>query len=58
MGDWGFGIGLRALAAIVCLVAAVWLALWYFIPAPPTTLTSAVGFKGGAFDHIAGRYRE
>ena len=58
MGDGVFGIGSRVLAAIVCVVAAVWLALWYFIPAPPTTLTIAVGFRGGAFDHIAGRYRE
>jgi TRAP-type uncharacterized transport system substrate-binding protein len=57
-GGWVFGIGLRVLAAILCLVAAVWLALWYFIPAPPTALTIAIGFKGGAFDNIAGRYRE
>ena len=48
---------LRLLGAILGVVAAVWLALWYFIPAPPTTLTMAVGFKGGAFDHIAERYR-
>ena len=49
---------LRVLVAILGLVASVWLALWYFIPAAPTTLTMAVGFKGGAFDHIAERYRE
>ena len=49
---------LRVLAAILGLIALVWLSLWYFIPAPPTTLTMAVGFKGGAFDHIAERYRE
>ena len=47
----------RFLGAILGVVAAVWLALWYFIPAPPTSLTMAVGFKGGAFDHIAERYR-
>ena len=49
---------LRVLVAMLGLVSSVWLALWYFIPAPPTTLTMAVGFKGGAFDHIAERYRE
>jgi nitric oxide reductase large subunit len=47
MGSWIGGIAFRAIAAIiclVCLVAVVWLALWYFIPAPPTptaTVTSS-----------------
>ncbi len=58
MGGWGSGIILQSLAAILFLVAAVWLALWYFIPAPPTTITIAAGLKGGAFEHIANRYRE
>jgi TRAP-type uncharacterized transport system substrate-binding protein len=49
---------LRVLGAILGLVPSVWLALWYFIPAPPATLTMAVGFRGGAFDHLAERYRE
>jgi len=49
---------LRWLVATLGLAASVWLALWYFIPAPPTTITMAVGFKGGAFDHIAERYSE
>lgn len=48
----------RVAAAIVCTIAAVWLALWYFIPAPPTTLTIAAGVKGGAFEHTANVYRE
>ena len=56
-GGWVFGIYLRILATIVCLVAAVWLALWYFIPAPPSTITIAAGIKGGAFEHIANRYK-
>jgi TRAP-type uncharacterized transport system substrate-binding protein len=38
------------------VVTAVWLALWHFIPAPPSRITIAVGFKGGAFDNIAKRY--
>jgi TRAP-type uncharacterized transport system substrate-binding protein len=40
------------------VVAAVWLALWYFIPAPPSTITISAGLKGGAFEHIANSYRE
>ena len=58
MGGWVVGICLRVLAAILCLVAVVWLALWYFIPAPPSTITIAAGIKGGAFEHIANSYRE
>jgi TRAP-type uncharacterized transport system substrate-binding protein len=52
------GISLRVLATLLCVVAAVWLALWYFIPAPPSSITIAAGIKGGAFEHIANRYRE
>lgn len=58
MGVWTRKIVLRVLVAILCVATAVWLSLWYFIPAPPTTLAIAVGFKGGSFDHIAERYRE
>ena len=58
MGGWVVGICLRVLAAIVCLVAVVWLALWYFIPAPPSTITIAAGIKGGTFSEFAERYRE
>jgi len=49
---------LRASIAIVVLVAAGWLALWYFIPAPPTHITMTAGVKGGAFDHLAELYRQ
>ena len=58
MRGWGGGIALRALAALVCVIGAVWVALWYFIPAPPHELTMSAGIKGGAFDHIAVRYKE
>lgn len=58
MGGWAGGIVLRATTAIVVLVAAVWLALWYFIPAPSMTITIAAGIKNGAFEHIAESYRE
>jgi uncharacterized protein len=58
MGNWGSGVALRALVALVCVVAVTWLALWYFIPAPPTTLTIAAGIKNGAFSGFAEHYRE
>jgi TRAP-type uncharacterized transport system substrate-binding protein len=58
MGSWVATISLKVLAAVLCLVAVVWLALWYFIPAPPTTITMAAGVKGGGFEHIANRYFE
>jgi len=48
----------RITAAIVCVVAVVWLSLWYFIPAPPSTVTLAIGIKGTPFEDIALRYRE
>jgi hypothetical protein len=50
MGDWLGGLGLRLVAAIVCIIAVIWLALWYFIPAPPKSITIAAGIKGGAFE--------
>jgi TRAP-type uncharacterized transport system substrate-binding protein len=58
MGGLAVGIYSKILAAILCLIAIVWVTLWYFIPAPPSTITIAVGFKGGAYEHIAERYRE
>jgi TRAP-type uncharacterized transport system substrate-binding protein len=58
MGSWAGGIALRVLAAIICVIAVVWLALWYFIPAPPSKITIAAGVKGGAFEHIGNSYRE
>ena len=57
MGGSSAGLAMRALAAIVCVIAMAWLALWYFIPAPPHELTIAAGIKGGAFEHIANRYK-
>lgn len=49
---------LRGIGAIVAVGAIAWLALWYFIPAPPSTITIAAGLKGGSFEYIAQRYRE
>jgi TRAP-type uncharacterized transport system substrate-binding protein len=48
----------RALAALLCVIAAVWLALWYFIPSPPSSITIGAGVEGSATEHIAIRYRE
>jgi len=57
MGGWVSGIVMRVVAATLCVIALAWLALWYFIPAPPHELTIAAGIKGGAFEHIANRYK-
>jgi hypothetical protein len=45
MGSWIGGIAFWAIAAIICLVAVVWLALWYFIPAPPKTITRVRAYR-------------
>jgi len=58
MGAQVNGIFWGILAALACLVGVVWLALWYFIPAPPSTVTIAAAIKGGPFDQIAQNYRE
>src|SRR5262249_4352907 len=49
---------LKALAAIVAVVGTISLALSYFIPAPPSTVTIATAFKGSSFEHYGRRYRE
>jgi TRAP-type uncharacterized transport system substrate-binding protein len=46
------------LAAVVCIVGITSLALIYFFPAPPSTITMAVGFKGGSYGVNAARYKE
>src|SRR5947209_6854232 len=58
MGGLAAGIYAKLVAAILCLIAAIWLLLWYFIPAPPSVITIASGVKNGVFEHIANRYRE
>jgi TRAP-type uncharacterized transport system substrate-binding protein len=49
---------LKGLAAIICILGVVSLALIYFIPAPPSTIAIATGLKGGAFDQFAHSYQE
>ena len=49
---------LKALAAIVGIVGTVSLALLYFIPSPPSTVTMATSSKGASADYVGQRYRE
>ena len=49
---------LKGLAAILCMVGIVSLALIYFFPAPPSTISMAVCFKGGSYGFIAEHYKE
>ena len=49
---------LKGLAAILCIASIVSLALAYFIPAPPSTITIAMAFKGSSYERFALRYRE
>jgi TRAP-type uncharacterized transport system substrate-binding protein len=49
---------LKGLAAILCVVGIVSLALIYFFPAPPSTISIAVGFKGGSYGLIAEQYKD
>ena len=49
---------LKGLAATLCMVGIVSLALIYFFPAPPSTILMAAGFKGGSYELIAARYKE
>ena len=48
----------KGLAAILCIAAIVWLALAYFIPAPPSTIAIAMSFKGSSYERFALHYRE
>jgi hypothetical protein len=58
MGGSDVKVVLRGLAAVLTILAVAWLALWYFIPAPPKTITLGAGINGGAFEHFGKRYRD
>src|SRR5271169_6030880 len=49
---------LKGLAAILCIVGIISLALTYFFPAPPLAISMASGFKGGSYELVAARYKE
>ena len=57
MAWWEKRVVLRVLAATFAVAAAIWAALWFFIPAPPSSITIAAGIKGGSFDHFAEHYQ-
>ena len=45
-------------AAAALAVSTISLLLIYFIPAPPSTVTMATGFKGSSFEYFGQRYRD
>src|SRR5262249_12786791 len=45
-------------ATAVLAVGTISLLLIYFIPAPPSTVTMATGFKGSSFEYVGQRYRD
>jgi TRAP transporter TAXI family solute receptor len=47
---------LKGLAGGVGVAALVWLVLAYFVPAPPSKIGMATGFKGGAYELFGARY--
>ena len=47
-----------ALAAMLCIAGTIWLALAYFIPAPPSKIVIAGSFKGGHYEALAFQYKE
>ena len=49
---------LKGLAAAVGIVIIVSVALIYFIPAPPSTVTMATAFKSSSFEYFGQRYQE
>jgi uncharacterized protein len=58
MWGWDARVVLRGVAATLSVLAVAWLALWYFIPAPPSAITIGVGTKGGPFEDLALHYRD
>ena len=48
----------KILTAILFIAGIGWLALDYFIPAPPSKITIATGFKGGAYEFFGAKYQE
>lgn len=52
---WGLAKGL---AAALCIVGLSWLALAYFVPAPPTKFSIATGAKGQTYEAIGQKYRD
>ena len=57
-----FGLGssglFKGLAAVLCILSIISLALIYFIPAPPSTVVMATAFKGASFEYYGRQYRD
>ena len=48
----------KALTVLVVIGGAVWLALVYFIPTPPSKVVMATAFKGASFEYYGRQYQE
>jgi TRAP transporter TAXI family solute receptor len=48
---------LAALAVVAALIAAIWIALGFAFPSPPTKVDIASSFPGGHFQALARRYK-
>lgn len=48
----------KALIAALCLTGAIWIVLEHVNPPPPSTITIATGFRGGAYEYFGKQYRE
>ena len=57
MAWWERRVVLLVLAVTLAVAAAVWLVLWYFVPAPPSSITLAAGIKNGSFSRFAADYQ-
>ena len=49
---------LKLIAAMLCIVGMSWLALAYFIPAPPSKFTIATGAKNQTYEAIGKKYQD
>jgi TRAP-type uncharacterized transport system substrate-binding protein len=48
----------EVLAVILCIAGISWLALGYFIPAPPSRIAIAGSFKGNHYNFVTAQYKE
>ena len=48
----------EVLAVILCIAGISWLALGYFIPAPPSRIAIAGSFKGSHYNFVTAQYKE
>src|SRR5258705_6025177 len=48
----------EVLAVILCIAGISWLALGYFIPAPPSQIAIAGSFKGSHYNFVTAQYKE